>query len=150
MDITIRAALPHQAAALGAIALQAKGHWGYSHEQLERWRPAFLTISADYIVANQVWVAAIDMELIGFAAIERHAEKAVLDHLWVLPAYIGQGVGKRLFLHVAAHIPRFAFTSDPHADAFYQKLGAQKIGETYSTLQQIRLTRFEYCLPQEL
>jgi hypothetical protein len=52
MDITIREAVPHHAAALSAIALQAKGYWGYSDEQLTRWRQTFLTISAAYIQAT--------------------------------------------------------------------------------------------------
>jgi GNAT superfamily N-acetyltransferase len=145
MDITIQAALPHQAAELSAIALKAKGHWGYSSAQLERWRTEFLTITAEYIAANQVWVACVAAPRpVGFAALERHGGQAVLEHLWVLPDYIGKGVGRRLFEHVAAAVPRFTFTSDPHADDFYYRMGAQKIGEQESTLQNRMLTVFEY------
>jgi hypothetical protein len=31
--------------------------------------------------------------------------------------------------------PQIVFTSDPHADGFYRKLGAEKIGDYYSVLQ---------------
>jgi GNAT superfamily N-acetyltransferase len=145
MGITIQEAAPHQAADLSAIALSAKGYWGYSREQIEQWKSEFLTISPEYIKANRVWVAAADMlQPVGFAAIEQHGEEAILEHLWVLPEYIGRGVGKRLFLHVAGIVPRFVFTSDPHADDFYYKMGAQKIGEYSSVLQQRTLTKFEY------
>ena len=145
MDITIREALPHQATDLSDIALKAKGYWGYSSEQLDLWRKEFLTVSPEYVKANRVWVAAVDtQQLVGFAAIEQSGEEAILEHLWVLPAYIGRGIGKRLFFHVAATIPRFVFTSDPHADGFYQKLGAQKIGDYYSVLQKKMLTKFRY------
>jgi GNAT superfamily N-acetyltransferase len=144
VDITIREALPHQATALSSIALKAKGYWGYSSEQLDLWREAFLTISPEYIQANRVWVAAVEQQLVGFAAIEQHGEEAMLDHLWVLPDYIGKGIGKRLFRHVAAMIHSFVFTSDPHADDFYQKMGAQKIGDYYSVLQGKTLTTFRY------
>ena len=145
MDITIREALPDQATDLSYIALKAKGHWGYSSEQLEQWRTEFLTVSPEYLKTNRVWVASVDkLRPVGFAAIEQRGEEAILDHLWVLPDYMGRGIGKRLFLHVAATIPRFVFTSDPHADAFYRKLGAQKIGDHYSVLQKRMLTKFEY------
>lgn len=145
MDITIREALPHQATDLSSIAFKAKGYWGYSSEQLDLWRTEFLTVSPEYIKVNRVWVAAVDkQQLVGFAAIEQPSEEAILDHLWVLPEYIGRGIGKRLFLHVAATIPKFVFTSDPHADDFYQKMGAQKIGDYYSVLQGKMLTKFSY------
>jgi GNAT superfamily N-acetyltransferase len=145
MGITIQAAAQHQAADLSAIALSAKGYWGYSSEQLDLWKSEFLTISPEYIGVNRVWVASVDsLKPVGFAAIEQHGQDAILDHLWVLPDYIGKGIGRRLFLHVAATIPRFVFTSDPHADDFYQKMGARKIGDYYSVLQKRMLTKFEY------
>jgi hypothetical protein len=59
---------------------------------------------------------------------------------------MGHGIGRRLFLHAAAHVPGFVFTSDPHADPFYDRMGARKIGEYYSALQERMLTRFEYRL----
>lgn len=145
MDIIIQPAAPHQAADLSAIAHKAKGYWGYSSEQLERWKSEFLTISPEYIEANRVWVATVDTpQPVGFAAIEQHGSEAVLEHLWILPGYIGKGIGKRLFLYVTTIVPRFVFTSDPHADEFYRKLGARKIGEYNSVLQNRTLTKFEY------
>jgi GNAT superfamily N-acetyltransferase len=145
MDLIIRDALPQEAFELTAIALQAKGHWGYTAEQIERWRTEFLTVTPDYIQVNRVWVAAVDaQQLAGFAAIEQGDDAAILEHLWVLPDFIGRGIGKRLFLHVAAAVSEFVFTSDPHADVFYLKMGAQQIGEVYSELQQTTLTKFRY------
>lgn len=144
MDIVIQPASPEQAPELSKIALQAKGHWGYSQAQLERWRGAFLTIMPEYIQANQVWMALIDNQIVGFAAVKQQGAEVMLDHLWVLPAYIGQGIGRRLFYHVAATVLSFVFTSDPHADAFYYKLGARKIGDYYSVLQERMLTKFQY------
>lgn len=145
MDITIQPALPEQAAALSDVAFRAKGYWGYAADQMEQWRIEFLTITSTYIEANTVWIAVVDAQQIaGFAAVEQHGEEAILDHLWVLPDYIGQGIGKRLFQHVAVTTPEFTFTSDPHADAFYRKMGAQKIGEYQSGLQGRVLTKFKY------
>lgn len=145
MTITIYAASPYQAAELTEIAVSAKGHWGYSAAQIQQWRPAFLTITPAYIAANPVWVAVDDSaQLAGFVALELHHPQPVLEHLWVRPAYIGQGIGRRLFLHAAATVTELIFTSDPNADTFYQRIGAQVIGQVYSTLQQTTLTQFRY------
>lgn len=145
IQISIREALPHEAPELSAVAFLAKSSWGYTPEQLERWRTEFLTITPAYIAANLVWVAVADpAQPAGFAAVEPHGAEAVLEHLWILPDYMGHGIGKRLFLHAAAHVSRFVFTSDPHADPFYYRMGARKIGEYYSMLQERTLTRFEY------
>lgn len=145
MTVTIRPAQPDEAPALSAIAVQAKSHWGYTTAQMARWQPEFLTITPDYIAANQVWVAVVDAAaLAGFAAIRPAGDEAELDHLWVLPDYMGQGIGGGLFRHVAAHVHDFVFTSDPHADVFYRKMGAYQIGEQYSVLQEVTLTRFRY------
>lgn len=145
MNITIRDAQPHEAAALSDIAVKAKSHWGYTAEQIQMWRGEFLTVTPDYIRAHQVWAACDEGHaLVGFAAIEQHGAEAILEHLWVLPDQIRRGIGKALFRHVAVIVPEFVFTSDPHADAFYEKMGAQKIGEYASTLQGRLLTKFRY------
>ena len=57
-----------------------------------------------------------------------------LDHFWVLPDCINQGVGRQMFTHLIASMQYLNFTklrilSDPNAVGFYQKMGAQLRGE---------------------
>lgn len=145
MSIRVRAARPVEAQRLSEIASLAKAHWGYSAEQIDRWRLAFLTVTADYIAAHSVWAAADEADrAIAFAALERRVAGDVLEHLWVLPAYIGMGIGRRLFQQVASESPAFTFTSDPHANAFYRRMGARKIGEVVSDYQGRALAEFRY------
>lgn len=146
MDISIRKAVPHEADQLSTIAMQAKAYWGYTAEQLAHWKP-FLTIKPDDVETHQVWVATDNNQIVGFAAIEMIDEEANLEHLWVSPDAIGQGVGKRLFQHVAGIVPEFVFTSDPHADEFYKKMGAYEIGDYHSDYQNRVLTKFKYRQP---
>ncbi len=143
MPIRIRRAEPAEAEKLSEIARLSKAHWGYSEAQIEEWRESFLTVSAEYIQKHSVWVAA-EGDVIAFAALEQDDGGAALEHLWVLPAYIGQGIGRRLFLHVARQAAEFTFTTDPHADGFYRKLGAIKIGEVASIYQGRSLSVFRY------
>lgn len=145
MRIPLRSARPEEADRLSEIARLSKAHWGYSAEQIDRWRLAFLTVTRDYIAAHSVWVAADKADgAIAFAALERAASGDVLEHLWVLPEFIGMGIGSCLFQQVASHSPAFTFTSDPHADNFYRRMGARKIGEVVSGNQGRALTEFRY------
>lgn len=145
MPIAIRRARPEEAGWLTEIACRAKAHWGYSAEQIAAWRPAFLTISSDYIKRHSVWVAD-DAKggALAFAALEQTAADVVLEHLWVLPEHIGRGIGSRLFHHIAGLAGEFSFTSDPQADGFYLKLGARLVGEVESAHQGRMLSRFHY------
>ena len=109
------------------------------------WRAAFLTVTADYIKTHSPWVA-VDGEgaLVACAAQEQGTEGAVLEHPWLLPAYMGRGIGARLFRHMAAQTGDVTFTSDPQADGFYLKQGARAIGEAESAYQWRLLRLFRY------
>lgn len=146
MTITIREATPQDADTLSTIAQAAKAYWGYTQTQLDGWRDEFLTITEEFVIEHQLWVALDEGKVIGFAAIITEPNQYILDHLWVLPSYIGKGIGKQLFQYVASVFPEFVFTSDPNADGFYRKMGAVKIGEEYSILQDKMLTVFRYKL----
>ena len=134
----IRKAKTEDAAALTRIAHDAKRHWGYPEHWIERWQDD-LTITPDYVAANRVYVAESESDLLGFYALIRREEKAELDHIWVMPAHIGTGVGKQLFLHamqIAAgeRVSEVEILSDPNAEGFYLKMGAHRTGEAVSEI----------------
>ena len=145
MRITIRRARPEEADQLTEIACAAKAHWGYHPDQLAFWREAFLSVTPAYIAEHSVWAAQSRAgQAVAFAAIEQRGTAAILEHLWVTPAYMGMGIGQRLFRHAARHSPAFSFTSDPNADGFYIKMGAVKIGAVASAYQGRQLSLFRY------
>jgi GNAT superfamily N-acetyltransferase len=134
--LKIRNAIPEDASALTKIAHDAKRHWGYPEHWIAHWQDD-LTISPDFVAANQVYVAERDGDLLGFYALVIKHEKAELDHMWVAPAHIGSGVGKELFLHAmqtaaGQSITAVEILSDPNAAGFYRKMGAHQVGEATS------------------
>lgn len=136
--MNIRKASTQDAAALTSIAYEAKRHWGYPEHWIEHWQDD-LTISPDFISANQVYVAEKDGRLLGFYALIIRQQKAELDHMWVAPSHIGTGVGKELFLHAMQraareNVPAVEILSDPNAAGFYRKMGAHQIGEATSEI----------------
>lgn len=134
----IRKAAAADAPTLTAIAHDAKKHWGYPEHWIQHWQDD-LTISPDFVTANQVYVAEREGDLLAFYALIIQKEKAELDHLWVAPAHIGTGVGKELFIHAmqtaaGQNIHAVEIVSDPNAAGFYRKMGAHQIGETTSEI----------------
>lgn len=134
----IRRASTGDSTALTQLAHDAKRHWGYPDHWIKYWQDD-LTISPDFVAANQVYVAEIEGELLGFYALIVREDKAELDHLWVAPAHIGSGVGKELFIHAMQHaagrnVSEVEILSDPNAAGFYRKMGAHQIGETASDI----------------
>ena len=138
-----RPARPDEAAALTQIALAAKQSWGYPDEWMAEWRPD-LTIAPGYIGSSPVWVAELGGTTAGFLGLVRMDAHWHLEHLWVLPAFHGHGLGRALFAEAvkqarAVGATELRIKSDPHAEAFYLKMGAVRTGqEVYLLLGKIR------------
>lgn len=130
--IAIRRALPTEATILTEIAFAAKRHWGYPEAWIAQWRSA-LTITPKQIAAHPTYVA-ITVEPVAVAMLSRNGRAFELEHFWVRPDRIGRGVGRQLFAHMWQEIlamngSSLRIESDPHAVGFYQRMGAQRIGE---------------------
>ena len=132
----IRSAVPIDAKALSQVALSAKAHWGYPENLMQAWVPE-LTFSSEYFNENESWVAVLDDRLVAFYTLQDKAGIAWIENLWVLPEYIGQGIGKELFLDAALRARQMGYKTlqleaDPNAAGFYEKMGMSKIGERHS------------------
>jgi GNAT superfamily N-acetyltransferase len=132
MTIHIRRALAEEAATLSQIALSAKAYWGYSERWMEIWAP-LLTIMPEFISSADVWAAEVNGGLSGFYALVFAKQRVNLEHLWILPAYMGQGIGRALFEHALARCREMQcqgleIVSDPNAQGFYERMGAKKVG----------------------
>ena len=131
MSITIRRAIGADAAVLTAVAHDAKRHWNYPEAWIRSWRDQ-LTVTPAYIEEQRVFLVEIEGVIGGFYALRGRGPVVELDHLWVAPARVGQGLGRRLVDHACrtAGVRRIEIDSDPHAEAFYAHLGARRIGKT--------------------
>jgi ribosomal protein S18 acetylase RimI-like enzyme len=131
IDPLIRVATAEDAAGLTGLAHRAKASWGYSAEWLEVWRDQ-LTIAADYIKQQRVFVATVAGQVAGCCALEDLGIDWELAHLWVDPAFQRRGIGRLLVRHAlgvaAATRPGLVrVQADPNAMEFYRRLGASVI-----------------------
>ena len=152
MKTDFRNALASQANTLSDLAIESKGHWGYSRTQLDVWRKD-LRIEEEYIERNSVQAIYSEDQLVGFFAIKKGKEENCLDHLWLLPEAIGKGIGKLVFERIveeciALSIEEFLIISDPDAEGFYLRQGAERIGEVESIPQKRMLPKLKYCIEQ--
>jgi GNAT superfamily N-acetyltransferase len=137
MILTIRPAVPSDAAALSGLALSGKRHWGYPEPWLEAWR-GLHTITPDYLGSHIVSCAEDESgAVVGFYALERDGSSYRLEHLWLDPSLIGGGLGRQLFEHAlrrarALGVDELLIEADPNAEGFYLHMGAQRAGETKS------------------
>jgi GNAT superfamily N-acetyltransferase len=140
MEIRIVRARPEQAERLSQIAYAAKSYWGYPSQWIELWHNQ-LTITRQFILLNEVYAAVDDDEtVLGFYALAGMGERMVLEHLWVQPRSLHAGVGRKLFEHAVAlaaqlGVRRIEIESDPNAEGFYQKMGAETVGEVTYELE---------------
>lgn len=126
-------ATPDQAETLSRIAFAAKRHWSYPERWIQQWSP-ILTITPEFIEKNETYVAYLEKMPVGFYAISIQGERASTEHLWVLPEYIGKGVGAELFNHMISRCRKLdtkilEIESDPNAQGFYEHMGAKRVGE---------------------
>ena len=138
MNIEIRRAKPEEADILTAIAHAAKRHWGYPENWIAHWK-SDLTITPEFISTSEVFVAIHDGRIIGCCALVLSESLAELEHMWILPEFIGTGLGRRLFVHARdrasiLNLCELELSADPNAEGFYQHMGAVRIGEVRSEI----------------
>ncbi|MEM5794893.1 MAG: GNAT family N-acetyltransferase [Bacillota bacterium] len=149
MDILIRPALIKDSTILTAISFASKRYWNYPDCYFDSWKDE-LTITPSYIKDNLVYVAETKGQVIGyFSLVEvRHdfwAGKVFvkkgfwLEHIFVLPEYIGKGIGTQMMEYLISickskDVGRVRIFSDPNAKGFYDKIGANYTGESPSSI----------------
>src|SRR4051794_38785910 len=134
MDIVC--AIAENAATLTEIAHAAKRHWRYPERWIESWRE-ILTMRPEFIAANIAFCAIEDDRIVGFYVLTTENDGLHLDHLWILPTAMRRGIGRALLEHAIAQAKDRDFDSirieaDPNAEAFYQRMGAKRVGTSAS------------------
>jgi GNAT superfamily N-acetyltransferase len=151
----IRPAHYDEDAALSALCMQSKAHWGYDDNFLKASEPS-LAVSKERIADGRVLVAEdMDQRVLGIAAADPLKDGAFdLTLLFVEPDAIGKGVGGKLFAAIVELIARegakrLLIEADPNAEGFYKRLGARRIGDAPSSAIPGRtLPLLEFAIPE--
>ena len=124
---------------LTEVALTSKAFWGYSNDLIESWR-GDLTVTSTMISESHIFKFIVEDETAGFYFLNPPEGKSIeLEMLFVLPTFIGKGIGKQLLHHACKMAKRLKATSmtllaDPNAVPFYEHKGFYEIDKKESSI----------------
>ncbi|MCK1512623.1 GNAT family N-acetyltransferase [Bradyrhizobium sp. 190] len=130
--LALRPARPEEGPALTELCLRSKAVWGYDDAFMQACRRE-LTLTPAAIMASQVQVAEFDGRLAGMAEVKSSGDTAQLEKLFVEPAMLRTGTGRKLLDWAkatarAAGATALVIEADPDAAEFYRRMGAVDAG----------------------
>ena len=151
MRLSFHRATSEDAPRLTAIALRSKAHWGYPPEWMQFWLPQ-LAVTPESIALQATFRADLESETVGFYVLSA-GPLADLNHFWLLPEFIGTGLGLEMFQDLVVRcrsqgIAALRIESDPNAEGFYRHMGCRRVGTVISEMpgQQRHLPILHYTI----
>jgi len=135
--VVVRAGTEEDFPQLREIAIEAKAHWGYDRARVEEWG-THGDFEPESLRSREVYVAEANSAPVGWASLIPRGEVGWLEDLWIDPPWIGRGVGRLLFEHVAGRARelgarRLEWEAEPNARGFYERMGATYVRESEVT-----------------
>lgn len=135
-NVTLRPPVESECAALSALCLRSKAVWGYDEAFLEACREE-LAIRPSDCAAGLLQIAEVEGAVAGVVQLTLGEGDAHLDKLFIDPAFMKHGLGRKLMDWATAKAReagarRLIIDADPDAAGFYRRMGAVDIGETPS------------------
>ena len=124
---------------LTEIALISKAYWGYSKENIDSWIED-LTVTSKMILERDVFKFLDGDTIAGFYILNPLVKDSIeLDMLFVLPNFIGKGIGKLLLHHAFSKAKKLGskfmtLLADPNAVPFYSSQGFYEIDKKESSI----------------
>ena len=149
----IRQAQPDEAKSLTELNWRSKAYWGYDDTFMNLVRDDMQITSDDITNEHAYILETIEHRVMGFYMLKMLENHLHLDALFIEPDAIGSGCGRALFTHAVslAHelgFAEFTLEADPNAEAFYLKLGAQRVGQRESRIKGRYLPQMLYQIPE--
>lgn len=152
MSLTMKKADLDELAAINLLMQSSKAHWGYDEDFMNLYMEKFLVTDA-FLQKNNIRSVYQEKELVAFYSFALNDDLTLeLAHLFILPQYIGKGLGTELWQACCQTLRElgkneFILWSDPHSEGFYQKMGCIKIGTRQSPMMPNRFPAiFKYTL----
>ncbi|MCJ8276695.1 MAG: GNAT family N-acetyltransferase [Bdellovibrionales bacterium] len=130
----LRKALPGEHKTLSDLAVRSKAYWGYDKDFMKA-AISNLQITVEEIQKDIVIVYLEDNVIVGFYILANEPS-AEMTALFVDPRWIGQGVGKKLWIHALENAKKmgwsdFKIVADLYAaNQFYIPMGCTQVGES--------------------
>jgi GNAT superfamily N-acetyltransferase len=135
-DLTVRPARPSDARTARELIGRSMSHWDRPPAYLDEAR-ALMSLSAEDIERDEAWVLDDGARIVGFLRVSVSGGDAEIEELHLEPAWIGRGLGRRLFDQAverarAVGAERLVWSTDRYALGFYLVMGGVITGSTPS------------------
>lgn len=155
VTMVIRPARTGEDVALTELAVRSVQHWGYTPEFME-WEPEVIAVHPEHLTEGLTNVLEDGGRVIGFYVLRGRAPEMELSRMMVEPDKIGTGCGKRLWKHAvqtarSLGVQTLTIDADPNAEPFYQRMGAETVGEhgwTPPMMPDWHVKKMRYLIPQ--
>ena len=133
---------------LSRLVKRSKAYWGYDDEFMAKAAPDLIVTEAKL---PTTWVAEMDGQSAGVVALMPINGDIDLDMFFVDPALLRSGLG-RVMCDFAVQKARalgagkLIVVSEPNAEEFYLRMGAVRVGESYSQSTERNLPLLEFEL----
>jgi len=149
----VRRPRPEEGGLLTELTVRSKAYWGSDDSFLESARQALEFQASKFLPDFHVYILEAQGQPLGFCSLTFvDSDTVELHDLFIEPRHIGKGYGKELWdyavnLARSLGFSRLVLTADPHAEPFYARQGAVRIGEKASPVRSDRwLPVMEYVL----
>jgi GNAT superfamily N-acetyltransferase len=151
----IRPARTGEDVALTDLAMRSvQQHWRYTPEFME-WEPEVIAVQPEHLTEGITNVLEDQGRAIGFYVLSGGAPEMELSRMMVEPDKIGTGCGRRLWDHAvetarSLGVRVLTIDADPNAEPFYQRMGAQTVGEhewTPPMMPDWHVKKMRYSIP---
>ncbi len=134
--LLLRPAWPDEGPLLSRLAMNSKAQWGYDDDFMSRCREE-LTVTPWRIARERFRVADSGGKIAGFSSVKVRDAKALVQNLFIEPAFVRLGVGHLLLRDLLDYARRHGVRlvhveADPNAAAFYEHEGFHHAGEVPS------------------
>lgn len=129
----LRNASPDEVERLNQFIRDSKSIWGYSKSFLDKYIDHW-GLTPEIIEQRPIKILEADGEVNGIFRVGKHKKKIELDLFFVNNKLIRMGIGRKMWIltdeYVRAHKWKgFEIITDPHAEKFFERMGAKTIGK---------------------
>ncbi len=131
--VRIRSLVIDDLAEANALIQASKAHWKQGE--------AYLGVALKLLQLDEAWIEGNllfglfeENELLGVIGIDKGKEEWHLEHLWIRPDCIGQGLGEMAVAHIkhlakCQGVSKVLMFPEPPSEGFYEKMGAVYTGK---------------------
>jgi streptomycin 6-kinase len=139
MTMLIKPAQLSDLNALNHLLRASKQYWGYDKQFMDKFMQ-LVGITPEHLQHAQTFLVYVKQKMVGFFGFSTHSDGVLeLEYFFLHPDYIGKGHGRDLW-HICCEAAKklgkkeFVIWSDPNVEAFYIKMGCEKIGKKRSPM----------------